>query len=112
MKIVDMEAKIKMFNLLCWFVYFLQNDMSINKMRYFIFFTSILYVFFFVLKYIIFKFKQNKNDLEVIDDLEQIDTKDSAEYFANRLNQNLTFFLNGEWGTGKTVYLSEVQKYS
>ncbi|HHA4398816.1 TPA: P-loop NTPase fold protein [Enterococcus faecium] len=112
MKIVDMEAKIKMFNLLCWFVYFLQNDMSINKMRYFIFFTSILYAFFFVLKYIIFKFKQNKNDLEVIDDLEQIDTKDSAEYFANRLNQNLTFFLNGEWGTGKTVYLSEVQKYS
>lgn len=111
MKIVNMENKIKMVNLLCWFVYFLQNDISIKNMWYFIFFTGILYIIFFCLKYIIFKFKLNKNKLDD-DDLEWIDTKDSAEYFANLLKQNLTFFLDGEWGTGKTEYLSEVQKYS
>ncbi|NTP84572.1 hypothetical protein HQ862_13145, partial [Enterococcus faecium] len=112
MEIVNMENKIKMVCLLCWFVYFLQNDMSIKNMFNFILFTGILYVSFFCLKYSIFKFKQNKNKLEEADDLEQIDTKDSAEYFASLLKQNLTFFLDGEWGSGKTVYLNEVQKYS
>lgn len=92
MKIVNIEAKIKMFNLLCWLVYFLQNGMSIDNMKNFVLLTTILYVIFFILKYMIFKFKRNKNQLKVIYDLEEIDTKNSAEYFANLLNQNLTFF--------------------
>lgn len=111
MKIVNMETKIKSVNLFCWVVYFLWNGISFKNMWHFIFFTGILYIIFFCLKYIIFKFKLNKNKLDD-DDLEWIDTKDSAEYFANLLKQNLTFFLDGEWGTGKTEYLSEVQKYS
>lgn len=42
--------------------------------------------------------------------LNHIDVSDRAAYLAGLLENNLTFFLNGEWGTGKSDYLEEVEK--
>ena len=40
--------------------------------------------------------------------LDQIDTSTAAKNFANLLNDNKTYFLNGIWGTGKSTFLKEV----
>lgn len=44
--------------------------------------------------------------------LNHIDVSDRAAYLAGLLENNLTFFLNGEWGTGKSDYLEEVEKHT
>lgn len=44
--------------------------------------------------------------------LEHIDTSIAANNFAELLNDNKTYFLNGSWGSGKTVFLEEVKKNS
>lgn len=46
------------------------------------------------------------------DILKKIDTTESAKYFSELLEQNSTFFLNGEWGMGKTEFLKGVESYS
>jgi len=62
--------------------------------------------------YFRFAFKHSRNKNEDIELLDRIDVSDRAEYFADLLENNLTFFLNGEWGMGKTEYLQEVEEYS
>lgn len=44
--------------------------------------------------------------------LEHIDTSVAAKNFAELLNDNKTYFLNGSWGSGKTDFLEEVKKNS
>lgn len=44
--------------------------------------------------------------------LEHIDTSVAANNFAELLNDNKTYFLNGSWGSGKTDFLEEVKKNS
>lgn len=44
--------------------------------------------------------------------LNKIDTAESAKYFSELLEQNSTFFLNGEWGMGKTEFLKGVESCS
>ena len=44
--------------------------------------------------------------------LEHIDTTVAAKNFAELLNDNKTYFLNGSWGSGKTEFLEEVKKNS
>lgn len=44
--------------------------------------------------------------------LEHIDTSVAANNFAELLNDNKTYFFNGSWGSGKTVFLEEVKKNS
>ncbi|NRE20151.1 hypothetical protein DBN67_02350, partial [Enterococcus faecalis] len=46
------------------------------------------------------------------EELDRIDTQEYARYFSELLTENLTFFLNGEWGIGKTEYLKVVKNYS
>ncbi|EHZ5578696.1 protein MraZ, partial [Enterococcus faecalis] len=46
------------------------------------------------------------------DILKKIDTTESAKYFSELLEQNSTFFLNGEWGMGKTEFLKGVESCS
>jgi KAP family P-loop domain protein len=41
-------------------------------------------------------------------ELEKIDTPTAAKNFANLLNENKTYFLNGTWGSGKSTFLKEV----
>ncbi|WP_275400226.1 P-loop NTPase fold protein [Enterococcus faecium] len=69
-----------------------------------------LCVFYFVVSYWIFRKKKNEKRKSENEDLVWIDTSDAAEHFATLLNNNLTFFLNGEWGAGKTEYLKNVEK--
>ena len=40
--------------------------------------------------------------------LEKIDISIAAQNFANLLNENKTYFLNGTWGSGKSTFLKEV----
>lgn len=40
--------------------------------------------------------------------LEKIDISTAAQNFANLLNENKTYFLNGNWGSGKSTFLKEV----
>ena len=40
--------------------------------------------------------------------LDKIDTSTAAQNFANLLNENKTYFLNGPWGSGKSSFLKEV----
>ena len=40
--------------------------------------------------------------------LEKIDISTAAQNFANLLNENKTYFLNGTWGSGKSTVLKEV----
>lgn len=40
--------------------------------------------------------------------LEKIDISTAAQNFANLLNENKTYFLNGTWGSGKSTFLKEV----
>ena len=42
--------------------------------------------------------------------LEHIDTSVAANNFAELLNDNKTYFLNGSWGSGKTEFLEEVKE--
>jgi KAP family P-loop domain. len=41
-----------------------------------------------------------------------IDTSESSKNFAKLLDTHKTYFLNGAWGTGKTVFLEEAEEYS
>lgn len=41
-----------------------------------------------------------------------IDTSEASKNFAKLLNTHKTYFLNGAWGTGKTVFLKKAKKYS
>ena len=45
-------------------------------------------------------------------ELEHIDTSVAAKNFADLLNDNKTYFLNGSWGSGKTEFLKEVKRSS
>ena len=45
-------------------------------------------------------------------ELEHIDTTVAAKNFADLLNDNKTYFLNGSWGSGKSEFLEEVKKNS
>ncbi|KMY80074.1 hypothetical protein WZ78_09705 [Leuconostoc mesenteroides subsp. dextranicum] len=49
----------------------------------------------------------NKNFFE-----DEIDTNESAKNFTKLLEGNQTIFLNGEWGTGKSTFLKNVEKHS
>lgn len=44
--------------------------------------------------------------------LEHIDTSVAAKNFADLLNDNKTYFLNGSWGSGKSEFLKEVKRGS
>lgn len=44
-------------------------------------------------------------------ELKKIDTSEAAKNFAKLLEKNKTYFLNGSWGSGKTTFLKEVEKY-
>lgn len=44
--------------------------------------------------------------------LEHIDTSVAAKNFAELLNDNKTYFLNGSWGSGKSEFLKEVKRGS
>ena len=41
-------------------------------------------------------------------ELDKIDTATAAQNFANLLNENKTYFLNGTWGSGKSNFLKQV----
>ena len=41
-----------------------------------------------------------------------IDTETASVNFSKQLLEHKTYFLNGEWGAGKTVFLKETQKAS
>lgn len=43
---------------------------------------------------------------------DKIDTNQSAQNFIKLLAENQTIFLNGEWGTGKSTFLKNVEKLS
>ena len=45
-------------------------------------------------------------------ELEHIDTTVAAKNFADLLNDNKTYFLNGSWGSGKSEFLKEVKRGS
>lgn len=44
--------------------------------------------------------------------LHRINTETAAEQFAELLKTNKTYFLNGQWGSGKTDFLNTAKKYS
>ena len=43
--------------------------------------------------------------------LSYIDTTEAAKNLAKLLEENKTYFLNGAWGSGKTEFLNQTQKY-
>lgn len=44
--------------------------------------------------------------------IEKIDTSNNAKIFAKMINDSpKTYFLDGKWGSGKTEYIKEVEKY-
>ena len=43
-------------------------------------------------------------------ELDKIETSTAAQNFANLLNENKTYFLNGTWGSGKSTFLKQVDK--
>ena len=43
--------------------------------------------------------------------LEHIDTTVAAKNFAELLNDNKTYFLNGSWGSGMSEFLIEVKRF-
>ncbi|GAB2024387.1 hypothetical protein OfM1_04570 [Lactovum odontotermitis] len=45
-------------------------------------------------------------------ELDKIDTTVAAKNFANLLENRKTYFLNGEWGSGKTWFINEVKNQS
>ncbi|PWS23314.1 protein MraZ [Enterococcus faecium] len=72
-----------------------------------LFLSELMYLISSYMKFEIEKMEKRKKEDE---HLLHIDTSDAAKVFANLLNNNLTFFLHGEWGTGKTEFLKEVEK--
>ena len=42
--------------------------------------------------------------------LEKIDTSTAAKNFAELLQEDKTYFLNGNWGSGKSTFLQDVNK--
>ncbi|HGW2917013.1 TPA: P-loop NTPase fold protein [Enterococcus faecalis] len=69
-----------------------------------------IYILYTVLNIIEFKYYDKVSFDE--EELDRIDTQEYARYFSELLTENLTFFLNGEWGIGKTEYLKVVKNYS
>lgn len=44
--------------------------------------------------------------------IDKIDTSENAKIFANMINDSpKTYFLDGKWGSGKTEYIKELEKY-
>ncbi|MFQ9321350.1 MAG: P-loop NTPase fold protein [Enterococcus durans] len=86
--------------------------MEINYIYRLILIMCLSTIIYFVVSYL--RFEKTKEIKRKEDDeyLIQIDTSESAKHFATLLSNNLTFFLNGEWGTGKTEYLKEVEKHT
>ena len=41
-------------------------------------------------------------------ELDKIETSTAAQNFANLLNENKTYFLNGTWGSGKSTFLKDI----
>ena len=44
--------------------------------------------------------------------LEHIDTSVASQNFVKLLEDNKTYFLNGKWGSGKTEFLEEAERYT
>lgn len=44
--------------------------------------------------------------------LEHIDTSVASQNFVKLLDENKTYFLNGKWGSGKTEFLKEAERYT
>ncbi|WP_276421620.1 P-loop NTPase fold protein [Lactococcus garvieae] len=40
-----------------------------------------------------------------------IETKDYAERYAKLIQEKKTYFLDGKWGSGKTIFIDEIKKY-
>ncbi len=83
------------------------------KIRFIVIFSLALclaIIIYFVLSYWKFKKQKKKKSQKENEYLIHIDTSDAAKEFADLLKNNLTFFLNGEWGAGKTEFLKEVEK--
>lgn len=60
-----------------------------------------------------FKFwEKNKNSTKESEELPWIDTSKEAKYFSNLLKENRVFFLNGEWGSGKTEFIKKISDTS
>lgn len=83
------------------------------KIRFIVIFSLALclaIIIYFVLSYWKFKKQKKEKSQKENEYLIHIDTSDAAKEFADLLKNNLTFFLNGEWGAGKTDFLKEVEK--
>ncbi|WP_429960981.1 P-loop NTPase fold protein [Enterococcus sp. AZ012] len=72
----------------------------------------ILVVAWFLFEYLKFRKMRIQKKDEESELLNHIDVSDRAAYLAGLLENNLTFFLNGEWGTGKSEYLQEVENHT
>lgn len=72
----------------------------------------ILVVAWFLFEYLKFRKMRIKKKDEESELLNHIDVSDISAYLAGLLENNLTFFLNGEWGTGKSEYLQEVENHT
>ncbi|EGO8565212.1 protein MraZ [Enterococcus faecalis] len=96
--------------LLFFIVYLILSFFKILNFFSFLLFIGCLYFLKFIIKFIIFHNKKVQIEENEVDLLDWIDTTESAEFFAKLLNKNMTFFLNGEWGAGKTEYLKQVEK--
>lgn len=82
-----------------------------------ILFYTVIFIFILVCAWFFFEYYRFRKKLsQTIDEeselLNHIDVSDRAAYLAELLENNLTFFLNGEWGTGKSEYLQEVEKHT
>lgn len=55
---------------------------------------------------------ENENQMNMFLNDMHIDTKTASINFSKQLLEFKTYFLNGEWGTGKTEFLKETQKFS
>ena len=47
---------------------------------------------------------------DIFIELEKIDTSEAAKNFAELLQEDKTYFLNGNWGSGKSTFLQDVNK--
>lgn len=72
----------------------------------------ILVVAWFLFEYLKFRKMRIQKKDEESELLNHIDVSDRASYLAGLLENNLTFFLNGEWGTGKSEYLQEGENHT
>ncbi|GAB2318686.1 hypothetical protein IRB23SM22_09440 [Alkalibacterium sp. s-m-22] len=56
--------------------------------------------------------EQTKESQEKFLELTKVNTETAAKDFAELLEKNKTYFLNGQWGSGKTEFLSDTRQYS